>query len=161
MESWHDRGVAHSTSRCASLQRTHELQEHFLSEQNFCPLLQQQRVESPHIVVFCGLSRSRFSIAHDSTHVMCTTVDVTQMLLKGQRRRIMERQMGGSPKALPTASGRENQPAADDLESNRGCPGLHNNRKIDTRLEEQVIRGAHEAEAILEDVNPENSFWRP
>ena len=28
------------------------------------------------------------------------TVDVTQMLLKGQRRQIMEGRMGGSPKAL-------------------------------------------------------------
>ena len=33
--------------------------------------------------------------------------------------------MAGSPKASATASGRGNQPAGDDPESNRGCPG-HN-----------------------------------
>ena len=34
-------------------------------------------------------------------------------------------QMGGSPKASTTASGRGNQPAGSDPESNRGCPGPH------------------------------------
>ena len=38
--------------------------------------------------------------------------------------------MGGSPKALTTASGRGNQPAGDDPKSNRGCPDSHNNREI-------------------------------
>ena len=32
-------------------------------------------------------------------------------------------QMGGSPKALATASGRGNQPAGGLPESNHGCPG--------------------------------------
>ena len=38
--------------------------------------------------------------------------------------------MGGSPKASATASGRGNQPARDDPESNSGCPGFHNIREI-------------------------------
>ena len=49
----------------------------------------------------CGLSKSRFSIAHDSYRMSIrTTVDRDPKLLKGQRRQTMEGQMGGSPKAL-------------------------------------------------------------
>ena len=40
--------------------------------------------------------------------------------------------MGGSPKASATASGRGNQPAGDDPESNSGCPGFHDIREIST-----------------------------
>ena len=49
-------------------------------------------------------------------------------LLKGQRRRIMEGQMGGSPKASATASGRGNQPAGEDPESNICSPTPTPNR---------------------------------
>ena len=38
--------------------------------------------------------------------------------------------MGGSPKALATASGKGNQPAERLPESNRGCPGLNDSLKI-------------------------------
>ena len=74
---------------------------------------------------FCGLSRSRFSIAHDSYRMSFrTTVYETQCCSRdiedGQWG-----QMGGSPKALATASGRGNQPPP---ESNRGCPGPRNIR---------------------------------
>ena len=44
----------------------------------------------------------------------------------------MKGQMGGSPQASATASGRGNQPAGDDPESNSGCPGFHDIREIST-----------------------------
>ena len=110
MEPWHDRGVAHSTSRCASLQRTREVGGTLCFGKNFCHWLQQQRVESPHIVVSCGLSRSRFPIAHDSTHVMCITVDVTQCCSRSTKTNYGGAD-GWQPKSPPTASGRGNQPA--------------------------------------------------
>ena len=47
----------------------------------------------------------------------------TPKLLKGHRRRTAGEQMGGSPKASTTASGRGNQPAGRDPESNRSSPG--------------------------------------
>ena len=58
-----------------------------------------------------------------------TTVHRIPKLLKGQRRRTMEGQMGGSPKASATASGKGNQPAGGggeeggDSEINRSCSG--------------------------------------
>ena len=48
-------------------------------------------------------------------------------------------QMGGSPKAPTTASGRGNQPAGGDPESNRGCPGFRDiKRDGHNRLETSV-----------------------
>ena len=47
----------------------------------------------------------------------------TPKLLKGHRRRTAGGQMGGSPKAPTTASGRGKQHAGGNPESNRGCPG--------------------------------------
>ena len=43
--------------------------------------------------------------------------------VKGHRKRTAGGQMGGSPEAPTTASGRGNQPAGGDPESNPGCPG--------------------------------------
>ena len=40
--------------------------------------------------------------------------------------------MGGSPKASTTASGRGNQPAGGDSESNRSCPGPVTSREMAT-----------------------------
>ena len=48
---------------------------------------------------------------------------------QGTTRLSMEGQMGGSPKASPTASGRGNQPAGEDPESNSCCPGFHDTER--------------------------------
>ena len=59
--------------------------------------------------------------------------------VKGNRRRTEGGQMGGSPKAPTAASGRGNQPAGGDPESNRGCPGPRDiKRDGHNRLETSV-----------------------
>ena len=78
---------------------------------------------------FRGLSRSRSPIAHDSYRMStCTTVDVTQCC-SGVNEDEFSGADGWQPKSPPTASGRGNQPAGDDPESNRGCPASHNTEK--------------------------------
>ena len=101
-------------------------------------------------LVACSIRHVRFDFFHP-THVCLRSVEVTifdrprqlphvdshnshrdPTLLMGQRRQTMEGQMGGSPKAFATASGRGNQPAEDDPESNRSCQGSHNIREMAT-----------------------------
>ena len=83
-------------------------------------------------LVACSIRHVRFDSFFHTTQVCLRTVEVTTFdrprqlphidahnshrdptLLMGQRRQTMEGQMGGSPKAFATASGRGNQPAGD------------------------------------------------
>ena len=77
---------------------------------------------------FCGLSRSRFSIVHDSHRMSFRTAVYETQCCSRDIENGQWGQMGGSPKALATASGRGNQPAEGPPESNRGCPGPRNIR---------------------------------
>ena len=65
----------------------------------------------------------------------------TPKLLKGHRRRTAGEQMGGSPKASTTASGKGNQPAGGDPESNRGCPGPMTSRGETNTLDTEPGQG--------------------
>ena len=51
---------------------------------------------------------------------------------QGSAKTDKEGQMGGSPKASATTSGRGNQPAGEDPESNICCLGFHENKVITT-----------------------------
>ena len=78
---------------------------------------------------------SRVSVTRCSDTQLCQLVQQsteTPKLLKGHRRRTAGEQMGGSPKAPTSASGRGNQPAGGDPESNHGCPGPVTSREMVT-----------------------------
>ena len=73
-------------------------------ELQICKFAKSRRIRhilSLYTGVFADCRGHDLSIAHDSYHMLTrTTVHRDPMLLKGQRRRTMEEQMGGSPKAL-------------------------------------------------------------
>ena len=113
-----------------------------------CEVRIRKFVES---LVACSIRHVRFDSFCHTTQVCLRTVELTifdrprqlphvnshnshrdPTLLMGQRRQTMEGQMGGSPKAFATASGRGNQPAEDVAESNRSCPGSHDIREMAT-----------------------------
>ena len=69
---------------------------------------------------------SRVSVTRCSDTQLCQLAQQsteTPKLLKGRRRRTAGEADGWQPKSPTTASGRGNQPAGGNPESNRGCPG--------------------------------------
>ena len=76
---------------------------------------------------------SRVSVTRCSDTQLCQLAQQsteTPKLLKEHRRRTAGGQMGGSPKAPTTASGRGNQPPGGNPESNRGFPGPRDIKRV-------------------------------
>ena len=118
MEPWHDRGVFIPLLAVRDCSELVKLDEHFVSEKNFCPWRQQQRVEHR---TYCFMRTVEVTIPNRPRQYACHVHNSRRdpMLLKGQRRQIMEGQMGGSPKAFRQHLAGETSL----LESNLGCPG--------------------------------------
>ena len=118
---------------CVHKTRTAEVTICIISER-----LPDRPRQVPHASVWGRIALSeaqRIVLKHRHSRMNVKAASVTQLclfaqqstetpkLLKGHRRRTAGGQMGGSPKALTTTSGRGNQPAGGDPESNRSCPG--------------------------------------
>ena len=105
--------------------------------------------------LYCNLRRLcirtvevTISIAHDSYRMSArTTVHRDPTLLRSQQRRIMEGQMGGSPKASSTASGRGNQPAGETQNTMIRHEKLYDHLDGNHRIEE--IAGATSARKFI------------
>ena len=78
--------------------------------------------------VLRGLSRSRSRLPTTVTACQFAHSPFRPKAARGTTRLSMEGLMGGTPKASATASGRRNQPAGEDPESNSCCPGFHDIR---------------------------------
>ena len=69
-----------------------------------------------------AFSCKSYTLQLSSLVTTCSTVYRDPKAAQGTSKTDHGGQMGGSPKAPPSASGRGNQPAGGDTESNRGCP---------------------------------------
>ena len=109
VEPWHDHGVAHSTSRCASL----KLEEHFVLEKNFCPLASTATCRiTAHS---CFMRTVEVTILNRPRQYACHVHNSRRdpNAAQGSTKTIYGGADGWQPKSPPTASGRGNQPAGD------------------------------------------------